>query len=181
MRARLYLTGILFVAYGLLVSPGCGPAAPPAGKAPAAKHDGHDHDHDHDHDHGKDGKSEGKEAAKDKPNVQAKNYADAISQLGAMHVKIRDAFGKKDVDTAHGPLHDIGHLLEQIPVLAGQETKDEARLAELKKVVDELFDHYGKVDEKLHGEEGATYEEVADKIDAAMEKLKKLTLAKSES
>jgi hypothetical protein len=176
---------ILLFAYSLCFAAGCGPEAPSSPGGAAAKSDhGHDHDHDHGHDHGHEhgkgeaekaavgGEGEGKTSA-----VKAENYADAIRQLTEMHAKMKAAFGKKDIDAAHGPLHDVGHVLELIPVLAAKETKDEAVLAAIRKPVDELFDYYGKVDEKLHGETGVTYEEVSSKIDAAFEKLKAVTLA----
>ncbi|MFM7074052.1 MAG: hypothetical protein ACKO38_19875 [Planctomycetota bacterium] len=178
---------ILLCAYSLFFAAGCGPEAPSSPSGEAAKSDhGHDHDHDHGHEHGHEhGKGEAEKAASggggEGPSktaaVKAENYADALRQLTEMHAKMKAAFGKKDIDAAHGPLHDVGHVLELIPVLAAKETKEEAVLAAIRKPVDELFDYYGKVDEKLHGEAGVTYEEVSSKIDAALEKLKAVTLA----
>ncbi|MEY4181120.1 MAG: hypothetical protein RLY70_4695 [Planctomycetota bacterium] len=175
----------LLLAYPLFCAVGCGPSSTPAPNATATKSDHdheHGHDHDHDHDHGtKEKAAGGGEGAAKPAAIKAENYADAIRQLTAMHGTMKTAFGKKDIDAAHGPLHDVGGLLELIPVLASKETKDEATLAAIRKSVDELFDYYGKVDEKLHGETGATYEEVSSKIDAAFEKLKAVTIASDAS
>ncbi|MFO0820232.1 MAG: hypothetical protein U1A77_19950 [Pirellulales bacterium] len=189
MRVGASGLGVVLLAYLLCVATGCGSSDQGPAKATATKHD-HDHaEHDHDgHDHGEhdhDGHSHGPAAASDKdktaakPAAKAESFTDAVAQLGGLHAKIRDGFEKNDVDSAHGPLHDVGHLLEQIPALAGKETQDAAVLEEVKKQVDELFDLYGKVDEKLHGEKGADYKDVAEKIDAAMEKLKKIMLPKA--
>jgi hypothetical protein len=179
---------VLLSATALPYATGCGPSsAPPAGGVAAKSDHGHDHDHGHshdhahDHDHGDKSKTAGPGEGESKAaTIKAENYADAIRQLTEMHGKMKAAFSKKDIDAAHGPLHDVGHVLELIPVLAAKETKDEAVLAAIRKPVDELFDHYGKVDEKLHGESGVTYEEVSSKIDAALEKLKAVTLAASD-
>lgn len=184
MHCFRWLMAATLASYALVFSLGCNSSTPPAGGGgkPADSHDhDHDHGHDHDHDHGK-GEGQG-EVKKDDGKAEAaapKSYAESVQTVVAKYEAIRDSFGKKDVDAAHGPLHDIGKLLEQVPVLAGQESKDEAALAEVKKAVDALFDNYTKVDEKLHGEEGATYEEVAEKIDAAIEQLKKIELPKAE-
>ncbi len=184
MKTSRWFVALTLVGYALVFAAGCESSSAPNGNAggkAASGHEGHDHSHDghdhgHDHDHG-DEKGKTTEA---KPATGPKTYAEAVTTVVAKYESIRDSFGKKDVDGAHGPLHDIGKLLEQVPVLAGQESKDEAALGEVKKAVDALFDNYTKVDEKLHGEEGATYEEVAEKIDAAIEQLKKIELPKAD-
>lgn len=169
---------LLLVAYPLFFAVGCGPSPsdPAGGTAAKSDHD-HEHDHGHDHDHGGSAKPAGGAEGGAKSAVKAENYADAIRQLTEMHGKMKTAFGKKDIDAAHGPLHDVGHVLELIPALAAKETQDETVLASIRKPVDELFDHYSKVDEKLHGESGVTYEEVSSQIDAALEKLKAVKLS----
>jgi hypothetical protein len=187
MRVGASGLGVFLLAYLLCVATGCGSSDQGPAKATATKHDhdhdhaGHDHaEHDHDgHDHGPTAAAE-KDKTAAKPAAKAESFADAVAQLGGLHAKIRDGFEKNDVDSAHGPLHDVGHLLEQIPALASKETQDAALLEEVKKQVDELFDLYGKVDEKLHGEKGVDYKDVAEKIDAAMEKLKKIMLPKAD-
>lgn len=118
--------------------------------------DAHD-DHDHDHEHG------------DVPET----FAAAVEKLVHMRNQIRDGFAKDDVDSAHEPLHEVGHLLEHLAELAGKHTPA-IDAAAVKKDADELFELFGKVDEKLHGDEGAAYSDVAEKIDAAVERLHKL-------
>lgn len=188
MRVRTNVLGVVLLSYLFLITTGCGEADTGPAKATASKHD-HDHDHEghdhagHDHaghDHGKEAGTE-KGASTEKKVVKAESFNEAVTMLGGLHVSIRGGFEKNDIESAHGPLHDVGHLLEQIPALAGKETQDAAVLEEVKKQVDELFDLYGKVDEKLHGEKGADYKDVAEKIDAAMEKLKMIMLPKADS
>ena len=140
---------------GLLTITGCGGADAPS--APNTEEAGHDHDHDHGH-----GEHE------DHPET----YAEAIEQLTSIDQTIRKAFAAKDEEGAHGPLHDIGRLLEDVAALAAKaEMTDEQRTAVLG-AVDKLFDLYGAVDETMHGREGKSYDEVSSEIDTALETLK---------
>ncbi|MCA9051593.1 MAG: hypothetical protein KDA89_22800 [Planctomycetaceae bacterium] len=123
--------------------------APPI---PAVMHDHDDHGHDHeDHSH-------------DHPET----FAEAVSQLTAMRNTIRDGFANNDEDAAHEPLHDVGHLLEDLEGLAEKESLTDEQKAALKSSVETLFNAFGDVDKTLHGGEGATYSEVSEKIDAAL-------------
>ena len=120
-----------------------------AGKAEtAAKGDDHDHD-DH------------------KPATSLKEALETIEKYRA---EIKEAFSKKQPEDAHEALHEVGHSLESITNLAGA-TTEEAKQS-VKKAVDELFKCFGAMDETLHGETGKSYDEVADRIDAALAVLK---------
>lgn len=113
---------------------------------------GHDHGHDHGHGQG-----------------HPETLAGAYAQVTALRDTVRDAFKEGDADAAHGPLHDVGHLLEDLQVLADKaELSDEAK-ATIKTNVDILFESFGAVDDKMHDpEEGSDYSEVSEKIDAAI-------------
>jgi len=63
-------------------------------------------------------------------------------------------------------------VLEDVASLAEKASLDAAKQDEIKKAVEQLFDSFGKVDDKLHTGKGATYEEVSQKIDAAMATLR---------
>lgn len=147
---------LVVVGIPLACATGCQGSATDAGAQASANHD-HEHGNGHDHDHGE----------------VPKTFSEAVEKLVALRDKIRDGFAKDDVEAAHGPLHDVGHLLEDLTKLAEKHTPA-VDLAAVKKDADELFDLFGKVDEKLHGEEGATYKDVSDKIDAAVERLHEL-------
>lgn len=153
---------LVFVGIALGCALGCQRSATDAAGQAAADHD-HDHGNGHDH-HG------------DAPQ----NFAEAVEKLVSLHDQIRDGFAKDDVESAHGPLHDVGHLLEDLAKLAEKHTPA-LDVAAVKKDADELFDLYGKVDEKLHGDEGSTYGEVAEKVDAAVERLHELLHAEHEA
>ena len=150
------------VAMACLLSPlvGCG-KSPTQAPRHASATDTDEHDHEH----------EG-ESHDDTP----KSYGEAVAGLAALRDTIRDAFAAKDDDKAHEPLHEVGHLLEYLPELAEKHSPP-IDSAAVKKDADELFDLFGKVDEKMHGAEGATYADVADKIDAGVDRLQKLLIA----
>lgn len=107
----------------------------------------------------------------DEEHHHPETYAEAITLLGEMRTKIRDAFAKEDIDTAHGPLHDIGHILEDLPELAEKHGHVDEALAVVKEESEKLLDLFGKVDAKLHGDEGAAYDEVSADIDASLARL----------
>lgn len=97
-----------------------------------------------------------------------------LKELATLRDTVRDAFAAGDLDTAHGPLHDVGHLLEDITALIEKEELPEGKAAAAKQNIETLFDAFGEVDKTFHGQEGSTYEEVSDKIDAAIKELEGL-------
>ncbi|MBX3411329.1 MAG: hypothetical protein KF708_01335 [Pirellulales bacterium] len=138
---------VMILGYLVFVA-GCAPKAQPGATADA--HGDHDHDHEEHH---------------------FETYDEAVKGLGEMRDKIRDAFAKEDADTAHGPLHEVGHLLEELPELAKKAGHPDEVLASVKEHSEKLFDLFDKVDRKLHGEEGVAYDEVSADVDAALAKL----------
>jgi len=111
---------------------------------------GDDHDHD---DH--------------KPATSLKEALETIEKYRA---EIKEAFLKKQPEDAHDALHEVGHSLESLTNLAGA-TTEEAKQS-VKKAVDELFECFGAMDDTLHGKTGKSYDEVGDRIDAALAVLK---------
>jgi len=146
-------------------------------------HDDHDHDHDHDHDgHDHDGHEHDTIKADELgldvdtlppaggPPMPA-TYAEAVEQLAGMVTRITAGLADDDVDSVHDELHDVGNALENVEQLAKKSEQSEDSLA----AVDQLFDAFGAIDEKLHGEPGKDYDEVKDDIDAAMKTLQAST------
>lgn len=101
---------------------------------------------------------------------QPPSFAEAVAKLVALRDQIRDAFAAQNEEQGHEPLHEVGHLLEDLPGLAEKQVSP-ADLPEIKQTSDELFDLFAKVDEKMHGAEGAAYADVASAIDAGIERL----------
>jgi outer membrane murein-binding lipoprotein Lpp len=114
----------------------------------------------------------------DNGEKHAETYAAAVDNLNELATSIKEALTANDEDKAHDPLHKIGHVLEEIPALANKESFNDEDKEAIKKAVDELFDCFGKLDEKMHGKEGATYDEVANRIEQALATLQEHAGAK---
>jgi hypothetical protein len=96
---------------------------------------------------------------------------DALAQLTSLRNVIRDSFARDDQDAAHGPLHEVGEILEAIPELSKNERVSEEKLAVIQSTVNTLMDAFGRVDRTMHGQEGSTYAEESATIDTALKKL----------
>jgi hypothetical protein len=104
----------------------------------------------------------------EKGHEHAETLADAVKELEGICATIKAAFAKDDAEAAHGPMHDIGHVLEEIPDLAAKSTLDDAGKAEVKKAAETLYEAFSAVDESMHGSGGKKYSDVAESIDAAL-------------
>ena len=103
----------------------------------------------------------------------AETYHEAVAELDAMRQQISDAFAAGDIEAADGPIHEVGHVLEEVVDLARKENFPADAIAEINSAVESLFDAFGRVDEKIHGGEGVTYDEVESQIDTAFETLRR--------
>lgn len=137
----------LILPVSLLINSGCNESGNQAATAPG---DDHGHDHGHDHNHG------------------PATLKEAIAQLTALRDTMKDAFAKNDMDAAHDPLHEVGHVLEAIPELAAKENVNPANLELIKTSVNTLMDAFGAVDKTMHGQEGSTYGEESNRIDTTL-------------
>ena len=136
-------------------------------------HGDHDHgDHDHgDHDHGSDPSlppgSEDHEAHKG-----PETYDEAVSELLSTSKSIADAFGAKKPDDAHGPLHEVGHLLGATEALVEKSQMDDATKKQLLGAIEQLFEAYTAVDDKMHdADKGKDYSEVSEQVQKAISTL----------
>ena len=110
----------------------------------------HEHEHEHEHEH-------------------PETLAGALSELTELRDTVRDAFAKEDGEAAHGPLHDVGHILEEVSELAGEAHLSDEAKATIESNVETLLDAFGAVDKSMHSEdEGSDYSDVSEKIDAAI-------------
>ena len=153
---------------------GCGASGTTASTPPAEKHNHEHHDHDHEgHDHEGHGDEHG--------HAHPESFAEALTEVVELHAKIKTAVAADDLKTADPPLHELGHLLEELPELAQKESLSEEDQQQVKQAAESLMDSYGAFDERIHGGEskGKSYDEVADQIDEAISKLKAIKLPES--
>ncbi len=126
--------------------------------------DDHDHEHGHEHGHGE--------------HASPTTFPDAIKQLVSIRDTIKAAFAKNDAEAAHGPLHDVGRILEAMNKLMDSAGLDDKQKETAKTSVELLFANFGKVDALMHGDKGEKYEDVAAKIDEAVKALEGLVAPK---
>jgi Spy/CpxP family protein refolding chaperone len=151
---KFRLTGFAAIFSIAVVVCGCAPSADQNAGIPVMT-DGLDHGHDHGHAHG----------------GHPETLAAALHELEETRDTVRDAFAKDDSEAAHGPLHDVGHLLGEVGELAEKAELSAEAKSTIKANVDTLMDSFGAVDKKMHsadGSEGSDYKDVAEKIDAAI-------------
>ncbi|MEM1068918.1 MAG: hypothetical protein AAGI63_08490 [Planctomycetota bacterium] len=186
MRSFIQSFALILVGFSMVVLTGCGESASESvAQTDSGDHDhdhgDHDHGHDHgDHDHGDHGDHDhgdhdhgdhdhGDEGDHDHPET----LAEAINELVAAHETIAEGFAGEDPEVVHGPLHDIGHVLEDVEALVKKSELDDDTKNKLEEAVEQLFLAYGAVDGKLHDKpNGKDYSEVAEQIDAAISTLK---------
>jgi hypothetical protein len=136
--------------------------------------DGHDHSHDgHDLAHGEHGHEHG-----DKEHAHEDDYKtlyEAVGKLQALRTTMSEGFAKGEKDKADVAVHEVGHVLERVEELVKESTLTDEQKAEAKKDIDELFDHFGQIDERIHADKDVAYDEFSTKIDAAIERLHERT------
>ncbi len=114
--------------------------------------------------------STGNNAAHSHEHTAPANLPEALKQLDAHAETIGKAFVAETPNDAHDSLHDVGYVLESIPVLA----KDlaEEKKAAVKKFVDELFECFNALDETMHGGIETPYSKIGERIKTALSGLK---------
>ena len=100
---------------------------------------------------------------------EQRSFSQAVKRLIAMNERIRESFAAGDTESAHGTLHQIGHVLEEISELVHQEELPMGQILAVEMARDRLFTAFGNIDKTLHGRKGSTYDDEARLIRAALE------------
>lgn len=147
------------VALASLVTLGCNTSSTPSTtiKPPVAT-SGHDHESEQHH--------------------HPETLAGLLDELSEKYLAIKGAMEKGDTEAAHGPLHDIGHLLESdhavVPELLKKSSLDDEAKAKFTAATTKLFDEFLKLDGTFHGGPGVEWADLDKNIAPAMEELKGL-------
>lgn len=168
-----------FVALFLFTVSGCGTdAQTDVAHTDAEHHDDHGHDHDHEgHDHeGHDhGEHDHEGHDHDHDDHEFDTIAAALPELTELSEEIGAAFTDGEPESAHDSLHHIGDVLGCIEsCVKKSDLADEAKDSAAK-AVEDLFDSFASLDEKMHGAEGKEYSEVKETIASAIETLTKVS------
>ena len=148
---------LLLCASVTLLSVGCKPAGDSKsnGNAPVTTHD-HDHGHSGEHQH-------------------PESLLEGLQQLSDAYMVIKNVMEKGDADAAHGPLHDIAHLLEEdLPGLTQKSDLGDDVKSKLTASWNGLFDQFGKLDGFFHGGPKVEWADLDKQISPIMEELKGL-------
>ncbi len=161
---RGFSFGVLVVASISLA--GCGTSQTPASTSPADQHDHEIESHADDHEH-----------------TSPESFAGVLTELDELRTAIKAAFAAGDLEQADGPVHAVGHFLEELPELAAKESASEADRQQIKQAVDSLMGSFAALDERVHGGDaaGKSYDEVASEVDEALATLKAIELPEDRS
>ena len=104
--------------------------------------------------------------------------AAGIAQLEKLCADVKAHLAAGDHEKADGPVHMVGHLLEELGELVAKEKP--AAEAEAKQALEAIFESFDKLDTVIHGADEEArkkldYAEHAPAIEAALAKLKDLT------
>jgi hypothetical protein len=91
-----------------------------------------------------------------------------IAALQEHYEAIKEAFEQGDTQKAHGPLHDVGGLLEVLPKLVQAAGLAAADKEKLNQSLDKMFEAYSRIDAALHDGKPADYKAVAGVLDENM-------------
>ncbi len=112
--------------------------------------------------------STGGEAA----HSHAETYPAAVAELDGMRAAIETAFAANDTSAADGPIHEVGHVLEELVGMAKKAELGDEAVTAIEGAVEKLFDSFTAVDDKIHGREGKDYSDVKAEVDAAFDVLR---------
>lgn len=105
-------------------------------------------------------------------HVQPKTLQEAVLTVLEMDETIRRAFAANDGDSAHGELHQIGHVLKSMNGLVATADLTGRQRVSVQISVVKLFEAYASVDATMHGKEGVSYDEVSLEIEENLQTLK---------
>lgn len=100
-------------------------------------------------------------------HAHAETYPEAVAELDGMRAAIETAFAANDLTGADGPIHEVGHVLEELVAMAKKAELGDEAVTAIEGAVETLFDSFTAVDEKIHGGEGKDYSDVKAEVDAA--------------
>ncbi len=97
--------------------------------------------------------------------------SEAATQIAAMSKTILAAFAAGTPTAAHEQLHEIGHLIEELPkCAANSEISDEAKRS-VAEATDKLMNAFGALDESMHGGETKSLDDVEFEVDWSLKTL----------
>lgn len=94
-----------------------------------------------------------------------------LTRLKQLNDEITQAAARDDLESAHDQLHETGTILESLESLCESPAMAPEQKSRASRAIETLFESFGEVDARLHGQEGKLYSEVSESIDDALGKL----------
>jgi hypothetical protein len=92
-----------------------------------------------------------------------------VAEIREHRDAVKAAFDADKQDDAHDPLHQIGHLIAQLPDAAAETDLAESDWNEVKQASDKLMAAFGKVDALFHGDkDGLKFAEIEQDVQEAI-------------
>lgn len=108
------------------------------------------------------------------PTEQA-DFQSTLNQVESMKTEICKAFTDGQPDEAHDALHEVGHVLEQLPELANKAAQlSESQVAAVQQSVEQLFNGFGQMDDQLHGGDQIDVATIEKQLSQALTDLRKV-------
>jgi len=104
----------------------------------------------------------------------AESFQAVFTQTVSATQKIRDALADGKPDAAHDELHDIGHMLQELPTLAKAAAIEKSTSDAVENTAKGLFEVIDKVDAALHDGKEIKYDDVKEGLESGLADLKKL-------
>lgn len=173
-----------------LVAAGCSQPSAPAGASKSAKtvavpqratpdgaahsaddHAGHDHAEHEGHAHGTAEEGMGGE---DHDHHHPETLPDLVAELETIAAAVREGMEENVREKADAPVHEFGHLLEDLPALAKEAKLPEEVEAAVVKAGEDLFEAFDKLDGAIHGSGDIkpAWAEQSARIEAGLKTLK---------
>jgi len=108
----------------------------------------------------------------DRKSHHPETFVEAVAVIEQQGASIIDAFKGGTPDDAHDALHEIGHVIEELPELAMKE-KFSAELNEkVNSATEKLMNAFGTLDDSMHGGKGKSLDDVTLEVDWSLKQLK---------
>ena len=161
MRLSIHLTGLSLLAIGVLSGCETDTTTPAKQAQPAPSEDGPSHDHD--------------DVLITAEDVERPaDYADAVKRIRGYRTTIQQEIAAGRPGKAHRPLDELNFVLEWLPEIAQDSDVPKESWEAVTTSAQEMRESFDAVHAQIDADEKADYDAVAEKIDAALNRLEQI-------
>lgn len=108
----------------------------------------------------------------DQDEASGDSLESQLAEIKSLDQSIAKILKSETPGEAHSLLHEIAYALQTLQASVKEQAHPEQE--SIHQTIENLLDYFAEIDAIFHGGEGATYEEMATKINAAFEQLSQL-------